>query len=206
MPETVNSQNQSQTQPTQTGSVDLLNGRPTFRPNQSPGNADAQPLQPLDPLQDFVRPTDSVNPNENPAFRAFLRQSGVAGARANAAIAKRLEALDRTKTRRLEDIELNQRRRSESIDTDFESRGLFSSGRRIGEHAELQVDVGRERGRFLEDLQLQLDEIEEQRRRGAASRAAAIARARNRARRQAEIDLISAVPGQITLPNFDGPR
>ncbi len=171
-------------------------------PQPTESNPDAGALIPFDPLQDFIRPGQSLTPTDSSQLTEFIRKSGASGASAAAAIARRLEALERGRFRREEDLDIQAERGLERTNSAFEGRGLFrSSAADIGRQR-VAGDVERTRGRFLEDLQLKKDDIERRRVAGVAARARAIEAARQADRRNQDISLIDAIPGEIRLPDF----
>lgn len=148
-----------------------------------------------------------LNAAEDPSLQAALRRQGASASRARAEIARRQARLETGRDRAFEDFDTRLSRGNEDagrslelgleqVDTAFEDRGLFRSGRRLrdrgrlGDEIErtrsrLEADVLRSRTRFQEDFDLDLEELARQRARigsgGGRNRAALLEAARRRA-------------------------
>lgn len=137
----------------------------------------------------ITRAINPLNPAESPTFQQFLRRQRAGAAAARAAIEKQRAALERQQSRTLEDFGIDELRGSRAIAEDFESRGLSrSSGRRTAE-GEYLGDVERSRSRFLEDIGLRFDELNERAGRIGSGGGAARQRLLDRIRRDQALEL-----------------
>jgi len=136
-----------------------------------------------------------IGPQVDRRLGSYLAAQGASRARQQEEIQRRIEAVERARSRGLEDIGRDEQRGLEGIGDRYESRGLFRSGRRERDQGRLSSDSQLSRDRLDEDSQLQLDAIERARQaigRGGRSTAAL--------RQQFEMDAINDLLDQNVIP------
>ncbi len=111
------------------------------------------------PDDDFVV-QGGFGPEADKRTNAFMMAQGASAARSRAEIKRRIEAVERARGRFIEDSNRDEGRGLEGIGTQFESRGLFRSGRRERDQGRLSSDAATDRSRANEDFDLQLEAIQ----------------------------------------------
>jgi hypothetical protein len=83
-----------------------------------------------------------LNPEEDPAFLAFLRAQGVEESELRSAIATRLGNIQRELARQLPRIGEQEQEAIQRVADAYENRGLYRSGARLVDQARMQREYG----------------------------------------------------------------
>ena len=102
----------------------------------------------------------SFTPSTDPAFQSYLRSSGVKESDIMGTAQHRIDTLNRADMRAQPEYDAQQERALDDVRQDFQSRGLFRSGRRLFEQARDTSDIERARLDQLARTQDQITDIE----------------------------------------------
>ena len=130
---------------------------------------------------------DANRARYDPVYAAFLQAQGLRRSEIEDAIAISQDLYAQDTQRRSDRFQRATERAMEGIGTDFENRGLFRSGARVGRQAERTADLGRDQA----DAQYQAQRQQEQAIRDYEARIAELDRQTAERRAQAEVEGIT---------------